>query len=209
MARFRYYNDPTSDIDFQPTFTIDHNTITYTGFTVINGPEPKSEIDLYEPFLWARLATDPSDPNAEGAHRDIPLTWNNRKDGWFTEDFDGTGTSLLVTLDIVTLPDDTPDGKVAAGKVASGPDLTSVFLLELASQHDGTLEVLQPGDKVPFANLGSFEAHQTKDFELVFTYHWGKGPHPDTALRVEGATFTIVPADQHDHAADARLDYLV
>src|SRR3954464_4716368 len=82
MAKFDYFNDPTSDTgpsSLPPPFSIEGDTITYSGFTVTNlSSEPKSEIDLYSPFLWVRLG--PTDDPVNGNPPDfIPLTWNNGK----------------------------------------------------------------------------------------------------------------------------------
>lgn len=207
MAKFDYFNDPTSDTGPFDHRTIDGDTITYYGWTVTNEGEFKPEIDLYNPFLWVRLGTTEDPVNGE-PHDLIPLTWNNGKDGWYTKDFAGTGTSLLVTLQINTPTgaQDTLDGEVAVGKVAADNSLSEVFTLQdtFPDYNSENLEVLHRGDKVPFVNLGSFEPGQTKTYDLAFTFDWGRGEHPDTALRVNGGTYTIVPADQHvyDHSAD-------
>jgi hypothetical protein len=215
---FEYYNDPTSAAGGPLNFVIEDDTITYTDLAAINNDlAAKPDISLYVPFAWARLATENGvpnpDPNANGEHIDIPLTWDNCRGGWYTEDFNGTGTSLLVTLDIVTRPTNiTPDEQIAAGKVADGPSLTMVNVLASADvvQQDPEGAALPPErltlhDRVPIADLGSFGPGETKNFELALTYHWGDGPHPDGALRTSGYFFTIVPVD----GQDAHLDYMV
>jgi hypothetical protein len=204
MAKFDYFNDPTSyPTDINTTFTIKDDKVIYKDLTVINSGESKPEIDLYIPFIWVRLGENP-DTNKPNDY--IPLKWNNGKDGWYTKDFADTGTSLLVTTQIIpTDAPDTPNGEVAAGKVAADNSLSEVNILQLSrpDANSENLEVLHRGDKVPFVNLGSFDAGQAKNYDLVYTFDWG-GDHPDTALRVSGFGFTIVPTDQHvhDHSAD-------
>ena len=128
----------------------------------------------------------------------VPLAWDDQEHGWFTPDFNGTGTGLLLTLRIAT-PDGAPEARVAVGEVANDEALTEAIPLTSAALVPFPEETLRPEDELPFADLGGFAPGEAKPFDLVFTYHWGEGG-PDEAYRVNFYAFTLSPAAAQDSA---------
>jgi hypothetical protein len=200
---FRFFNDPSSTINFPALdpipWTITGNTIRYTGFEAANLTDDRlPDLGLFVPFVWTRI------DNPDGSPEFIVLDWRNGKNGWYTPDFDGTGQSLLVTLDIITFPD-RRDGHVAAGKVAADETLTQVFGptsdgagTNIPPPPDGPPEeTLRPRDLLPFVDLGRFAPNETKPFDLVYTYEWGEGDLTG-AYRTSPAVYTLAPVE-HGH----------
>ena len=127
-----------------------------------------------------------------GAHSRPEDRRRNDKDGWFTPDFDRTGTGLLVTLHIAT-PDEAPDSRTAAGSVAADETLTEVFgPTSTLAGVPFPEETLDPEDLLPFIGLGGFAPEEAEPFDLVFTCHWGERG-PVDALRTAFAAFTLAP----------------
>ena len=116
----------------------------------------------------------------------------DNKDRWFTPDFDAAGTVLLVILHIAT-PDEAPDRRTGPGSVAADETLTEVFgpTSTLAGVHFPG-ETLDPGDLLPFIDLGGFAPEEAEPFDLVFTCHWGESG-PVDALRTAFAAFPLAP----------------
>jgi hypothetical protein len=195
-APFTFLNDPRSTVDTSGvSFAIAGDTIVLTGAQAVNlADEALPDLGLLVPFAWPRV------DNPDGSVTRVALDWDNEKDGWFTPDFEGTGTSLLVTLHIAT-PEEALNSRIAAGSVAADETLTGV--LGPTSTLAGVTfpeEMLEPGDLLPFVDLGGFAPEEAKPFDLVFTYHWGDGSSSD-ALRTAFAAFTLAPVSvsEHDH----------
>ncbi len=194
-APFAFLNDPRSTVDLSGiSFAVSGDTIVLTGGQAANlTDEALPDVGLFVPFAWPRV------DNPDGSVTRVALDWDNDKDGWFTPDFEGTGTSLLVTLRIAT-PDEAPNGRIAAGSVAADETLTEVFgPTSTLAGVPFPEETLEPGDLLPFVDLGGFAPGEAKPFDLVFTYHWGEGG-PAEALRTAFAAFTLapVPVPEHD-----------
>ena len=145
-----------------------NNTIVYSGRMATNGATAQPDIGLFVPFIWPNDMTKSPTQQA--------ISWNNRLNGWYSQNFDNLGTSLLVTLDIPT-PNNTPNGTVLAGQVADGTGV-SVFGPSSDSPNVGAPyppETLAATDALPFVDLGSFAAGESKPFSLIFTYTFGDG----------------------------------
>src|SRR5947209_2974402 len=119
-AQFQWYNDPNSTVDF--TFfarscaqTISDpcpgNTIRLSDIQAVNlTDQVLPDVGFIVTAAWPRIF------NPDGSLSSFALTWRNDKDGWFTDNFDDSGTSLLVTVAIQT-EDNAPNGRVRAGSV--------------------------------------------------------------------------------------------
>jgi len=195
-APFLWFNDPSSTVDNSATtFSITNNVLTLTGGVASNlTTQPLADVGFFVPFMWPRVPTTTGAPDLR-----IPMTWSNTQDGWFNADFNGTGTSLLVTLDI--LAGGPVNGHVAAGSIAADETLTSVF--GPTSDDIGApfpTETLLAGDLLPFVDLGSFGPLESKPFDLMFTYQWGDG-RTCCALRNTGADFTLAPVSTAEPAS--------
>lgn len=189
-SQFQWYNDPNSDIDFSSDTNVTVGNTNTRGnirpFNLTNMTLP--HVGIYVPFVW------PRGPNGET----YPLTWNNALDGWFSPDFLTTGTSLLVTLIIVT-PDNRPQLRVPAGAVASDATLSSILILNRS--FNGVPETLSPDDAVPVSEI-SLGPDETKSIDLVFTYHWGdgrSGPLAEDGIeRTTAVLYTLAPVPEPD-----------
>jgi hypothetical protein len=185
---FAFVNDPSSTLDTRNvSVAVTGNTAVQTGGLAVNLTEQAlPDLGLLVPYAWPRLPDAP-----DGSPVRVPLTWDGARDGWFTPDFDGTGTSLLLTLRIAT-PGDAPDERLAVGSVADDAALTVGIPLASTALVPFPEETLRPEDELPFVDLGSFAPGEAKPFDLVFTYHWGDGT-TDEAFRVNFFAYTVSP----------------
>lgn len=153
-AQFTWRDDPFSFPDSSNITPIRvGNSIAYTNFRAINvSPLPLSELGVIVPWIF---------PTPEAVP--YSMEWSNALNGWVNNNYQGT--SLLVTLDNV--PGRLRFGDIAADSGTSPLDSTRIAL--------GIAETRQPGDLVPFLDLGSFAPHQIKAFDLTFTFHFGDG----------------------------------
>jgi hypothetical protein len=155
------------------------------------------DVGVWVPFAEVRLAQ----PVGSGAHAQITheaLTWDNSKNGWFTPNFidasgNATGESLLVTAQLLTGSSQTT---LAAGDVAnaSGHEqypLSSTDFLKGGQVGTWAPEIINTNDLLPFSDIGSLAAGQSKSFDIAVTAHWGGadlGP-----VRVGGWFTTLAP----------------
>jgi len=198
-AQFQWYNDPNSTTDF--TFfsrscaqtasdPCTNNTIRLADIQAVNLiDQPLSDVGFFLAATWPRVF------NPDGSLTSFALTWRNDLNGWYTGNFDSTGTSLLVTATLET-PNNTPNGRLAVGSVAADQtltqpleDLTSLFIF------DGLPETPAPGDLMPFVDLGSLLPLGANSVDLVLTYNWGDG-RPCCALRTAFTAFTLAPVPE-------------
>jgi hypothetical protein len=145
------------------------------------------DVGFFVPSVWPRIF------NPDGSLSSFALTWRNDKNGWFTDNFDSTGTSLLVTVGIQT-QDNVPNGRVRAGSVADDQTLTRP-IQDLTFIFAGLPETLSPDDLMPFVDLGSFSPSEGKFLDLVLTYNWGDD-RPCCALRTAFGAFTLAPVPE-------------
>ena len=193
---FAYVNDPSSTVDTRAvSVAVAGNTVTETGGLAVNLTDRAlPDLGLLVPYVWPRLPDAP-----DGSPVRVPLAWDDQEHGWSTPDFNGTGTSLLLTLRIAT-PDGAPDGRVAVGEVANDETLTETIPLTSTALVPFPEETLRPEDELPFADLGGFAPGEAKAFDLIFTYHWGEGGGPDEVYRVNFYAFTLSPVAAQDSA---------
>jgi hypothetical protein len=202
---FVWHNDPNSTVipPTPPGFigtpgVPGSDSLTYTPFYASNtSGHALSDVGLFIPFAWARV----DNPGGSLNHYER-LTWDNSRNGFLDSDFNHTREAVLLTPNIVTHPD-TPDGHVVAGSVADLTD-THRFAPNSASVQTGIPasvfppETILPGDLLPFADLGGFASGESKQFDIIWTAHWGGADHG--AVRVGGYAATLAP-DQPGHAA--------
>src|SRR5690242_5153811 len=148
-----------------------------------------SDVGFFLTATWPRVF------NPDGSLTSFALTWRNDLNGWYTGDFDSTGTSLLVTATLET-PNKTPNARLAAGSVAADQtltqplqDLTNLFVF------DGLPEVPAAGDLMPFVDLGSLPPLGAKSVDIVLTYHWGDD-RACCSLRTAFTAFTLAPVPE-------------
>ncbi len=165
-AAFTFQDDPSSTWGEDPSIphTFSGNTITYQNFFAENLTDNSlPALSFAIPFLWA---------NVDSTY--VPMQWRNDLNGWYTGDFNNTGTSLTVSL---TAPTSSP---VAMSEIA---DLTGSKQLPLTepcqSGSPSCTQTPQPpetrnmDDRIPVISLGVFTPHETKNFDLSFTYSFG------------------------------------
>jgi len=205
---YTWYNDPNSTAsadELQRYIDNDNNTLTYVGYEAINlTDQTLSDVGVIAPWI-APFYPDPENP--DGPPIFVPMEWDNREHGWLTSDFfgDDSGVGLLVTLKIVPL-DGGERGYITAGRVASDENLNHVFGPN--SNADGlpgfpTDVTLDPGDRLPFADLGPIGPNGSKAFNLIYEYHWEDGYDYDV-FRTASQPFTLAPAPKdggHDSGA--------
>jgi hypothetical protein len=184
---FEFVDGPNSGIDTtHAERTIEGNTATYSGFEAFNATEQTlSDVVVFVPFAWPRV------DEADGSVSFVAMDWDTEKGGWWNPDV--LGTTLLLTLQIVT-SDSAPNEQIDAGTIASHKSLTHVFgptSDDLKQPYPE--ETLHPGDMLPAVDLGSFEPHEVKEFDLIFTYDWGDDRVG--ALRTAGYISTAEPVD--------------
>jgi hypothetical protein len=200
MAKtFAWHNDPntaldTSAVHFTGTLGVPgSDSLTYEGFRAVNtSGDALSDVGLFIPFAWARVDDRAADGTLTLNHYEA-LTWNNDRMGFIDPNFNNTGESVLLTPTVVTHPD-TPDGHVAAGTVADKNDAHAFNKNSPTVQGHSSVfphEVLNPGDLLPFASLGSFNPSESKSFEIVWTAHWSGADLG--AVRVAGYAATLAP----------------
>jgi len=167
-APFLYYNDPLSSGGGGGSFSSVGNIFTIPAHADNLTGQMLADVSLFIPFLW---------PSNENRTVFYGMTWSNTLDGWFSPNFDATGTSLVVRADIIT-PSGAPNGRIPVGSVANDSTLTTAFPLtsvEFGLPSVFPNETLLPGDLVPFIDLGSFLPNEVKHFSIAFTYDFGDG----------------------------------
>lgn len=166
-AAFTFLDDPSSTWgeDNLTTHTFAGNTVTYRDNFVRNDTSNTLPgLSFAIPFVWPVI----------GGSTDVPMQWRNDLNGWYTNDFNNTGTSLTVTF---TNPN---ASSVAMSEIA---DLTGSQQLPLAEPCQSGSPSCIPasfppetrnlGDHIPVISLGAFAPDETKRFDLSFTYSFG------------------------------------
>ncbi|SFO00209.1 PEP-CTERM sorting domain-containing protein [Nitrosospira briensis] len=165
-AAYTLQDDPSSTWsgDSLTTRTINGNVVTYQNLFAQNlTSNSLPALSFAIPFIW---------PNIDTTY--VPMEWRNDLNGWYTSNFNNTGTSLTVSL--------------------TSPVASAVFMGELAdltgSQQLPLTEPCQAGspsctpapyppetrnltDLIPIISLGAFAPDETKRFDLSFTYSFG------------------------------------
>ena len=160
-ANFTYQDSPSIALDFSEVNVVpDGNVRNITGLKAVNISDRTVEAGYTVPFVWSVL------PDGTG----ISLNWENDLDGWFTEDYDGLGNSLLIQS---SLPDRIPLGSIA--------DITGMAALPQTQPCDDNPSCVplppflsavtqQADDEVPFLNLGSLAAGESVSFDQAFIF---------------------------------------
>jgi hypothetical protein len=164
-AAFTFQDDPSSTWDGDATPNIIGNVITYQNFFARNDTaDPLPSLSFAIPFAWSRVDDSTY----------LPMQWRNDLNGWFTNNFNNTGTSLTISL---TSP--------AASSVLMGnlADLTGSQPLPLTEPcQSGSIsctdapfppETRNSTDLIPIFSLGAFAPNETKRFDVSFTYSFG------------------------------------
>lgn len=166
-AAFTLQDDPSStwDGDSLTTRSIIGNVVTYQNLFARNDTtSPLPALSFAIPFAW---------PNVDDSTY-LPMQWRNDLNGWYTSNFNNTGTSLTVSL---TSP---VASSVLMGNLA---DLTGNQQLPLTEPcQSGSIsctdapfppETRNSTDLIPVFSLGAFAPNETKRFDLSFTYSFG------------------------------------
>jgi hypothetical protein len=171
-AAFTFQDDPSStwDGDELTERSIIDNVVTYQNLFARNDTtSPLPALSFAIPFAW---------PNVDDSTA-LPMQWRNDLNGWYTNNFNNTGTSLTVSL---TSP--------AASSVLMGDlaDLTGSQPLPLTEPCRGSIsctdqplppepllppETRNSTDLIPIFSLGAFAPNETKRFDVSFTYSFG------------------------------------
>lgn len=168
-AAFTLRDDPSSTCcgDASTTATADGNVYTVHDLLVQNvTANSLPELSFTVPFVWQKV-----DETTR-----LPMEWRNDLNGWFTSNFNNTGTSLTVSL---TNP---PATSVLMGNLA---DLTGNQQLPLTEPCFGSPSCIEGDgrppetrnstDLVPLFSLGAFAPNEEKRFDVSFTYAFGDG----------------------------------
>jgi hypothetical protein len=189
-AAFTFQDDPSStwNGDNQTTRTFAGNTVTYHDLFATNETSNNlPSLSFAIPFAW---------PVVSGAAGDtqVPMQWRNDLHGWFTDNFNNTGTSLTVAL---ANPNPL---SIAMGQIA---DLTGNAQLPLTepcnsgspscTQTSYPPETRAVGDQIPAVSLGAFAPHETKRFDLSFNYAYGDERGGALPTAFIGNTISPVP----------------
>jgi hypothetical protein len=194
-SAFTLQDDPSSGWGgtLDTTITVSGNVIKYENFQATNiTGNLLPELKFTVPFVWPRI-----DNAFTGTNFLQPMDWSNVKNGWYTDNFNGSGTSLTVQL---TNPG---VGSVLMGNIA---DISGLKQLPLTSPCADPLsslscqqvpylsETRNPTDLVPVFSLGPFVGNQTKSFDVAFTYMWGDNRPGDVALPTAFVGYTLSAA---------------
>lgn len=173
-AAFTFRDDPSSAWrgDKSKEGIIDGNTIIYHDVfqarNLTNAPLP--ELNFAIPFVWPVLN------KGTPSEIQVPMQWRNDRNGWFTDNFNNTGTSLTVTLTNADRP------SVAMHDLA---DVTGSNQLPLTEPcMNGSPSCVPPtpetppetrnlDDRIPVISLGTFAPNETKSFDVAFNYSFG------------------------------------
>jgi hypothetical protein len=126
------------------------------------------ELGFTVPFVWQRIGETSTY---------LPMEWRNDLNGWFTSNFNNTGTSLTVSL---TNP---PASSVLMGNLADLTGSQQLPLTEPCSSGSPSCitgtgqppETRNSTDLVPLFSLGAFAPNEEKRFDVSFTYAFGDG----------------------------------
>jgi hypothetical protein len=185
-AAFTFQDDPSSTWsgDASTTRTFAGNTVTYHDLYAQNlTANSLPGLSFAIPFAWA---------NVDSSY--LPLQWRNDVNGWYTNDFNNTGTSLTVSL---TGP---ASSLVAMSEIA---DLNGSQQLPLSEPCQSGSPSCTPapyppetrnlGDHIPVISLGAFAPNETKRFDLSFTYSFGDQRAGALPTAFIGNTVSVVP----------------
>lgn len=160
-ADFTYQDSPSVALDFSEVMVNpEGNTRNINGVKAVNIGESTLDAGYVVPFVWSVLE--------DGSG--VSLNWENDLDGWFTEDYDGLGTSLLIQS---SLPE-----RLRLGDIA---DITGTSALPLTQPCNDNPSCVplppflspvtqQADDEIPFLNLGSLAAGESKSFDQAFSF---------------------------------------
>ena len=166
-AAFTFQDDPSTtwNGDELTERSISGNVVTYQNLFARNDTaDPLPALSFAIPFAW---------PNVDNSTY-LPMQWRNDLNGWFTDNFNNTGTSLTVRLTAPTA------SSVLMGNLA---DLTGSQPLPLTEPcQSGSVsctdapyppETRDSSDLIPIFSLGAFAPNETKRFDVSFTYAFG------------------------------------
>lgn len=186
-AAYTFRDDPSSawGRDSLTAPHINGNVYTVENLLVQNTTANSlPELNFTIPFAWQKIGDTY-----------LPMEWRNDLNGWYSNNFNNTGTSLTVKL---TSP---VAGSVAMGELA---DLSGSQQLPLTepcfsgspscqSGEGQPSETRNTTDLIPVFSLGSFAPNEAKRFDVSFTYTFG-----DNRAGTDGATtsffgYTVSP----------------
>jgi PEP-CTERM motif len=185
-AAFTLRDDPSStwggDSSSQPT--TNGNIYTVQNLLAQNlTSNPLPELSFAIPFVWQK--TDSTY---------LPMEWRNDLNGWYTSNFNNTGTSLTISLTSPVV------SSVLMGELA---DVTGGLQLPLTEPCFGSpsciggtgqpLETRNTTDLIPLFSLGSFAPNETKRFDVSFSYSFGDHRSGIGGLETSFFGYTVSP----------------
>jgi hypothetical protein len=194
---FTWKDDPFSTVTGPTARVQSGDTTTYSGFQVVNeSGHTLHDVGVWVPYLEVALPQPTNSDNATVQITHEALTWDNSQHGWFTPNFidasgNATGESLLLTAQLLTGSSQTT---LAAGNVANASGhqqypLSSEDFLKGAGKWQP--ETIQTNDLLPFSDIGTLAAGQSKSFSIAITAHWGGADMG--AVRAGGWIASLVP----------------
>jgi hypothetical protein len=168
-AAFTLRDDPSSAWGGDASTTAITNGNVYTVHDLVAQnltADSLPELSFTIPFVWQRVD-----------ETYLPMEWRNDLNGWFTSNFNNTGTSLTVSL---TSPS---AGSVLMGDLADLTGSQQLPLTEPCSSGSPSCiagagqppETRNSTDLVPLFSLGAFAPNEEKRFDVSFTYAFGDG----------------------------------
>ncbi|SDZ73921.1 PEP-CTERM sorting domain-containing protein [Nitrosospira multiformis] len=142
------------------------------------------ELNFTIPFAWQKVG-----------ETYLPMEWRNDLNGWYTSNFNDTGTSLTVKL-TSPVADTVAMGELADLSGSRQLPLTEPCFSGSPSCQSGVGRPPETGnttDLIPVFSLGSFAPNEAKRFDVSFTYTFG-----DNRAGTDGATtsffgYTVSP----------------
>lgn len=186
-SAFTLQDDPSSMWDPPTGSSIAVNVITYTGIKATNlTGNSLPELKFTIPFIWPRF-----DNVFTGDVVFQPMDWSNDKNGWFTDNF--LGSSLTVQLSNPGVSFERMENIADIGGLKPLPltaPCADPALSPSCQQVSFPSETRKPTDMIPVFSLGSFEANQSKSFDVAFTYTWGDNRPGPMRTAVVGYTLS-------------------
>ena len=167
---FTLRDDPSSVWGGDPSTTAAVNGNVYTVDDLLVQNQTASslpELGFVIPFVWQKI-----EDGDQASY--LPMEWRNDLNGWYTSNFNNTGTSLTVTL---TSPS---ANSVLMGNLADVTGNQQLPLTEPCSGLPSCIDV--PGrppetrsstDNIPLFSLGALAPNEEKRFDVSFTYSFG------------------------------------
>jgi hypothetical protein len=186
-ATFSYKEDTAGlrEEAIAPTITTVGNTRTITNAITYTNTDaaPTPEVIFLAPFIIT---------NVNGNL--LSLSWENSLDAWISDNYDGLGNRLAVSLTNAT-------GRIRLDTLADLTGQAPIPLTLPCTNSPSCIPALPPGfptlsqdgiDEIPFFSFGSFAAGETKSLDVVFNFDYEDGRTGTLPLLPFFGTFSAV-----------------